>query len=372
VLACHQVDARAGVAHRLLAVEPLEQPPAQHWMPLAEMPALRKNWLAGRHVVDGRAWTRPEWFARACDWIGERATSAGWRVHDVQQIRTWEFSCVLKVSTDRDNLFFKALPRAYAREVALTRRLADWYPERVPPVLAADARRRWLLLRDCGGPCLEDGAPLAEWQHVARTYATVQADAATHLDRLRALGCADRPLAALRTQIRDLLANPAALLLGEPDGLSASELEGLRDRLPELLSACEDLAASALPLSLDHGDLWASNVYLAPTGPMFIDWTDACITHPFLSLAPLLRSADWDTNLPANATTGIVDAYLEGWSAYGTLERLRHLVRLAEPLAALHTAVAYWRLTPVPHRQWWMPRAVPFFARMALERVSAR
>ena len=36
-----------------------------------------------------------------------------------------------------------------------------------------------------------------------------------------------------------------------------------------------------------------------------------------------------------------------------------------------HIAVTYWSLTPGPHQQWWMPRAVPFFARMALELLPA-
>jgi len=74
-----------------------------------------------------------------------------------------------------------------------------------------------------------------------------------------------------------------------------------------------------------------------------------------------------DTGAPRK----IADTYLEAWSAYDRPAQLKHLLVLAEPLAALHIAVTYWSLTPRPHQQWWMPRGVPFFARMALELLPA-
>jgi thiamine kinase-like enzyme len=142
---------------------------------------------------------------------------------------------------------------------------------------------------------------------------------------------------------------------------------------PWLEAACDELTASGLPLTLEHGDLWASNIYVSDAEPQFIDWTDASISHPFLSLGPLLRSAGWDLHLAdqADARKRIGDAYLEGWSSFASPAQLQRLLALAEPLAALHVAVTYWSLTPRPHQQWWMPRGVPFFARMSLELLPA-
>jgi hypothetical protein len=67
----------------------------------------------------------------------------------------------------------------------------------------------------------------------------------------------------------------------------------------------------------------------------------------------------------------LIDAYLERWTAYATRERLRRALALAGPLAALHIAMTYWREVPRPHTQWWIPRMVPFFVRMALEQWEA-
>jgi len=365
ILACREVTVGEGVARRLLEVEPLGgSRHDHHWINADEVADMRP-----KEVVDGRDWTRPGWFKRATAWIERQATAAGWSIHSVEQIRAWEFSCVLRVETDHSDLYFKALPRTYGAEVPLIQQLADWYPANVPEVVGADVRQRWLLLRACAGPCLEDGALLTDWQRVARAYAELQVASAARVDHLRALGCHDRSPTVLQAAIGPLFAYQAAFLVGDENGLTQAELQRLRAWQPWLEAACAELTASRQPLTLEHGDLWASNIYVSDAEPQFIDWTDACLSHPFLSLGPLLRSASWDAHLRGDtgAPRKVADAYLEAWSAYDRPAQLQHLLALAEPLAALHIAVTYWSLTPRPHQQWWMPRGVPFFARMALE-----
>ena len=48
----------------------------------------------------------------------------------------------------------------------------------------------------------------------------------------------------------------------------------------------DELAESGLPLTLEHGDLWSSNVYVSDSEVAFIDGTDASLSHPFFSLMP--------------------------------------------------------------------------------------
>src|SRR5215468_10700317 len=57
----------------------------------------------------------------------------------IEQLRAWEISCVLRVQTDREDLYFKALPRSYAREPQLAQFLADRHPDFVPGVVARRA-----------------------------------------------------------------------------------------------------------------------------------------------------------------------------------------------------------------------------------------
>jgi hypothetical protein len=225
-------------------------------------------------VVDGREWTQPGWLAQALAWLQWQAALGGWTIQAVEQIRSWEFSCVLRVHTDQGELYFKALPRSYASEVPLLQQLARWHPAHLPQVVGADVRQRWVLLRGCPGRCLEDGAPLATWRRVARAYADVQVASAEQVDRLRELGCPDRSPSTLREGIGRLCADEAAFLVDQAHGLTAAELQRLRAAQPWLAQACEELSASNLPLSIEHGDLWASNIYVGEHSPMFIDWTD--------------------------------------------------------------------------------------------------
>ena len=87
--------------------------------------------------------------------------------------------------------------------------------------------------------------------------------------------------------------NIAQLILNRPEALNA--IDNVMGE--ELGAACDELTASGLPLTLEHGDLWVSNIYVGDAEPQFIDWTDASISHPFLSLGPLLRSVGWDPHL---------------------------------------------------------------------------
>jgi len=227
---------------------------------------------------------------------------------------------------------------------------------------------QWLLTRACGGHSLESGAPLATWERVARTYAELQIESTSHLPKLRALGCRERGPLDLRALIGPLVGDHAAQLQGTEHGLTTSETSRLQQLQPPIEAACDELASSGLPLALEHGDLWDSNVYVADDRVEFIDWTDASLAHPFFSLMPLLVSAAWDPNLSTvpEAQQRIADAYLSKWTAYAAPKRLRRALAVARPLAAIHIAATYWRDVPQPHSQWWMERMLPFFLRLAL------
>lgn len=387
VLDCGSVSVNDGVARRLLLLESLDDGAGRAGLTWADPRDVRHaiagewpeseqldEWLPEialrRDPPDGRNWTVPGWRARAEGWIADTLRDAGLgRALAIEQARAWEFSCVLRVRTVQGDLYFKALPRSYAREPRLVEFLADQHPTFVPGVVATNERERWLLMRACHGRCLEEGAPVRAWERAAAGYGQLQVQSASQLKTLEASGCPVRGPLQLRTLIGPLLADGTALLGLAEHALSMEEVSRLRELRPRLESACEELADGDIPLALEHGDLWSSNVYVSDADVQFIDWTDASISHPFFSLMPLLESASWDVE-PASVPAlraRVIDAYLERWTAYSTPARLRRALALARPLAALHIATTYWRDIPQPHHQWWMPRMVPFFVRMALE-----
>ena len=105
---------------------------------------------------------------------------------------------------------------------------------------------------------------------------------------LETAGVGAAPIRALADAVPRLLGDDDVLGTGRPDGLTPAEAKALRARIPALIAACNALAESGVPDSLEHGDLTADEVILGEMGPVFLDWSDGSITHPFLSAASLL------------------------------------------------------------------------------------
>jgi hypothetical protein len=143
------------------------------------------------------------------------------------------------------------------------------------------------------------------------------------------------PFRAVADAVPRLVGDDALLMTGEPDGLTAPEVADLRARVPALVEACHALADSGVPDSLEHGDLTADEVILGEMGPVFLDWSDGSITHPFLSAASLLAGGA--------AGDDPDGAYLGPWLAAGivTEETGRAALRQAATVLPLHLAGLY-------------------------------
>ena len=125
---------------------------------------------------------------------------------------------------------------------------------------------------------------------------------------------------------------------------------------------CERLAAGAVPDALVHGDLHLSNVAGDENGYVFFDWTDACLTHPFLDMLVVLFTED------AELRRSLGDAYLGVWADVAPADELLELWALAEPLASLNQAISYRSIIANVERGVApeFDTMVPFFLRKAL------
>ena len=336
------------------------------------------RWLdecrTGRFAARGREWMRPRWRDGAIAWVeGELARAGFGRVRGIEQVKAWEYSQVLRLSADGGAFYLKALCESAAREPGLAERLARAHPGWMPGVVAVDPTRRWLLMRAIAGPELMQASDAAAWQETARRFARVQIEWAGRTDELRALGCPHWPVEAVAARLRPMLADEASLLVPCPDGLAVDELAALRRRAAELEARCAELAALGVPDSLEHGDLWGSNVILGEQGPVFIDWEDATVAHPFMSPSLLLLTLPYSPEVSPSADlpARIRDAYLDAWQAAGPLRgwpaaRLERVFDLAQRVAMLHYAVQFWLGAPLVETSWWVLTFAPFFLRRCL------
>ena len=148
-------------------------------------------------------WEQPDWLEQANDWIlTETARQAIEITGAIKQSHIYPWSTVMSVPTNEGTLFFKASTQDVAPEAALTQALAGWYPNCMPELVAVDAGRGWILMRDGGEPLRASIRPaqdLAPWTPVISLYAEVQIGLA-HWD-LQAQGSAAREIREHRARV---------------------------------------------------------------------------------------------------------------------------------------------------------------------------
>jgi hypothetical protein len=334
-------------------------------------------WLAeveGETVPPQRApWERPGWFAAAEAWLREHAHEAGYTLAGpVEQAHTRLWSCMLTALADRGPLYFKAVEPAFAFEAPLTEALARRWPAHLPPVVAIDAARGWLLTAHGGKVVrdLVDGADgAAHWGRLLAQFAEMQIASAGEVDRLIALGVPDRRLARMPHLYQEIVADRETLLVGRPGGLSEADWERVQAMGPEVEALCAELADCGLPDGLHHDDFGPGNVLLGPSGNYtFFDWSDCAITVPLCSLFIPLRWARYVLDYDATALERMRHAYLEPWRAGVSAERLERVLPLALRLAKLQRALTWrtWVHATGPERAWEYADSAPYFLRMFL------
>ena len=320
----------------------------------------------GPLVID---WTSPRFLDEAEAWIRAQVDVTG----EIEQPHIQPWSTVLRVPTDREILWFKAVTDVDAFEVPLTAILAAVRPEGLPELISVDVDRRWMLIRD-GGTRLRDlmktSDDLWRWEAFLPEYAELQIAVTPLVGELLTVGVPGEPVAGLPERVAWLLERPEFLMLDEPGGLTADERAGLEALIPEIEALCSELAGYGISETIQHDDLNDGNVFVRDGRYRAFDWGDACISHPFHTLTVLLRAAAYRLDLePGGAELlRMRDAYLEPFTKFGTRNDLQVAADLAYRTGTLARALAWQRyVASRPSRDEDL-EAVPYGLRKFLER----
>lgn len=286
-------------------------------------------------------WTKPSWRSEAERWIRERVVELGREVTgaiEQPHVRAW--GTVLRVPTDSGTLWFKASIAPLAYEVPLIESLAATNPEAVPYLVAADVTRAWMLMEDAGVRLIDlhsDGPPLAIWKEFLCAYAQLQRGVAPSAGTLVDSGVPDRRLPRLLDGFMRVLDNRRLVRPSSGVALDDDELARLRALAPKLADAIDVVAALDLPDSVQHDDLHPWNVCVRDGSYRFIDWGDACVAQPLLSLSVPFAHIHRDDAAEAR------DAYLEPWTVIRPHADLVAAVDAAVLLGQV-TGVLKWEL----------------------------
>lgn len=275
---------------------------------------------------------RPPWFGigwleQAEAWIDDRLRRLDLaRDGAIAPHRVWSLSAVLEVPlTGGTSVWFKAACEHFRAEPTITRAVGAFAAPAAPTVLALDADRAWMLLAALPPLPLNQAGRI---QATASVMSELQMTSTAHLDALRVAGCPDRGLEPTLDAFGALLAER---------GSGRQILPWAEDRLGAFFGA-------GLPSSLVHGDLHPGNVAGGRQRVVF-DWTDACISHPLLDAAHLLRRAG------ATERAAVRQIYVAGWG--GAAEAAWDLAPLANQVFQAVTLDRLRRsLEPASQWEW--------------------
>lgn len=232
-------------------------------------------------------------------------------------------------------------------EISLYQVLSKIAPSAAPRFIASDNRlgQYWLCIEWVEGQIFGDAPNLTAAVSTAELLANTQMLFTKHLDKIQFLP--DRSTDLLvesfgklldyiakfwkRAQLDYCRFMPAKSVPLLPNFLG--ELEDFRPKLEFLVDELMEW-----PVSLEHGDMHARNFGLSFAGkPFILDWTNACISSPFISLEFLIRVVR--NTLGSNDTIKVCKSYLQQLQIGNMTERLNAL-QLFRGLAPLNFALA--------------------------------
>jgi hypothetical protein len=245
-------------------------------------------------------------------------------------------------------MFFKAVWRPLRFEAGLTAAIATWAPDDVGIPLAVDQRRGWMLLEDAGQrlrEILAKDRDVRHWHRILPKYAELQLAVAPHVRQALRLGTPDRRARALARQYAALLERPS-LRVGLKEGLTNAQQKELKNLVPRIRAWTDEL--SLVPETVQHDDLHDGQVFVKDGRNRVLDWGDACVSHPFLSMSVVERSVAYTLKLKPGSReiTRLRDVYLEPFTIFASAEKLRAIYPIAVRLGWISRALSWATLVP--------------------------
>ncbi|GAA5106747.1 hypothetical protein GCM10023339_04040 [Alloalcanivorax gelatiniphagus] len=331
-------------ANRLHVVGPRDGvPDSGRWVALDDLPAGVREPVTtvvrqhrGTPPAGRPDWYAPRWHDEVEAWLDAVLAGRGRRrTGPLRTHRVWSISAVHTVATDRGTLWFKASCEHFSAEAAIVETIARHLPDLVPEVVAVERRRGWLLTEPLPGREAA-GAPADVARALAPLWAAAQVASLGWLDELRGAGAPDRGLDATLSSWREALANP------ELDGLSDDERRRLGEVVPVVEARLRELWACGFPDTLGHGDLHDGNVARDGADLRVFDWSDGCITHPFLDGTHL---AHWISERDGGDAADRTPAVLAPWREAFPNADFDRAVELAPLADTVFQTVTFDRLT---------------------------
>jgi hypothetical protein len=289
----------------------------------------------------------PGWIEELSFWVQHEIEPYGLRLSgEFRQLNASPTFASLRLATNAQAVWFKAVAEPNLRELPISVALSRLFPGFVPTVIATHPAWHGWLTMEFRGSTLNEVPESHAWEQAAQTLVELQIGSVGKTDHLLGVGCRDVRVASLLGLVDPFL-EVMSRLMGQqqktpPPVLGTNDLRTLASQIKGALS---NLAELDIPDTLGHLDFNPGNILCSADQCIFLDWAEACVGPPFLTLEylreHLVRLRHGDINLSAD----VVKPYETTWRGILSHETISRSLDLAPVLAVFAYAAGTeaWR-----------------------------
>lgn len=337
---CLVPKAGDGTVHPLrLQSEDVPAPPGYRWIDLEAFDEGSLQRVREAFVFDplDRRVGQFAWYPEAQAWLRTIVRELGYQMQALEQWNGRVGGVLLRVITDGPQFWFKAVSDFNIREFAVAQLLTQSNKQLFPKIVATHNGWRGLLLEHINGTELFACDDLTRWVQVAEQLADLQMSWMGCSDPLLHAGAADLRAGALVVELPRFLEHVEEAMSRQtkntPDRLTRADLDEVGEAT-ELL--CAEVDSLAISESLANADFSPHNTLLTPSGPVFIDWAEACVSLPLITGEYLWNRMAVESPERRSWQPALREAYFSRWlQAFdaGVVDRAKELLPAFSVLA---------------------------------------
>jgi len=278
---------------------------------------------------------RPGWIEELLSWIQQEVKPYDLRLSgEFRQLNASPTFALLRLETNDQAVWFKAVGEPNLREFEISVTLSKLFPGFVPTIIATHPAWHGWLTTEFAGPTLDQVPDSRAWERTAHALAELQIASIGKTDQLLEAECRDLRVDRLMTLVDPFMEVMSQLMEQQkktpPPVLGRKDLQTLGTRIKVALSAWTQLK---IPNALGHLDFNPGNILYAADQCVFLDWAEAYVGPPFLTLQylreHLMRLRQKDVRFSAD----VVKSYETEWHQILSSENVSAAMDFAPLLA---------------------------------------
>jgi hypothetical protein len=283
--------------------------------------------------------------------------------------------CLLSLTDSAGHrLWFKAVGEPNTREYALTCELARRFPAYLPKILLTIPEWNGWVMEHAEGVPLNETTAIAPCKLALTALARMQEEISWDARSLSALGASDWTARRIRSLSEPFFEEAQRAMQAQTSAKSRPMTTNELCRLEkDVQSALLEWMNAALPDTLLHGDIGHGNILATSKGPVFLDWAETSLGHPFLSAEHLVADLARSNPVFAGEQDDLRRHYASHWKTYLPPAELEKVRALAPAIGAFAYAVFAWdarRHRSDPIEAWPFLRSMLRRTWRELDRVS--